>query len=228
VLYRKDIDTFRPLASIIQDHAIILPVMGNPSSDTSMVVDSPVFGKPSELISLNPVYYVLLPSYPHIPELLLNNLTKVVNQPHMEELSSLVSLEQWDDAKIDDLIGFNHGTVYSSICLYIIDAAAMMEWACTSSPHAIKGAVMQQAGKFLRKILGSTGFSYLITETKYLCVYYSRMQGDSELMAIQTVHALNRGLALPAQAAIIPGQHLVVSATSHESKSRMLSFIDAN
>jgi hypothetical protein len=229
ILYRRIDDTLSPIASVnenqppeISDSESLLA-----TAKQSGIVEIPGFEKPKQLISLGVDYYLVLPTKPPLPQSLADSLTKVVSHVRSIGLSSLAPLDYWDDSKIDELIEFNHGLVYSSVCLFMIDASGIIEWAHSVSPHALNISITHHAGRFFTKMMGNSGFSYVFSQTRYLCVFFCRTQSDPELLATQTVNAMKRGLGLPDSVTLIPGSHLALSASGHETKTRIQSFIDA-
>jgi len=229
VLYKRIDVKLIPVASINKDEVPEISDIENLSNTDkeSRIINVPAFEKQMQLVPMGAEYYVLLPKEPMVPESLSEILTKAVCQSHAIALTSYPLLDMWDDSKIDKLLEFNRGMVYSSVCLFIIDASGIIEWAHSISPHALNGSIMQHTGRFLTKVMGNSGFSYTLTDTSYLCAYFCRTQSDPELLAIQTFNAMKRGLGLPATITHIPRPLLAVSTTGHDTKSRIKSFIDA-
>jgi hypothetical protein len=195
----------------------ILPVSGTTTGYATDV----------EPLSMGSGFYVGLPDGPPIPELLVTSLNTVFIRPQVGNLASLQPLDTWDGSKISTLTQFNPGAMFSSVCLFIIDAGGLESSLETSCPHAIKGSIARRAGRFLTRVLGASGIAFMIGETKYLCAYYSHAQGDPELLAAQVARTMQRGLILSGDDTFKTGPYLGAHPTGHKAESAILSFIDA-
>ena len=190
-------------------------------------IEMPAIAPSAELFSLGSGYFAVFPNIPEFTEPLASSLIKVFERVHVSTLSSLQALDTWDDSKTISLTEFSHSSMFSSLCLFIIDAGTLGTSLAATCPHAVQGSIARRAGRFLTKILGASGIAFMISDTRYLCAHYSHAQGDPELLAIQSIRALQRGLAVQDASAFKPGPRLTMNPTSHEAESEILSFIDA-
>jgi hypothetical protein len=229
ILYERIGESLIPVSSKIADQAVD-PIDTNIFLQTSSrftSIEIPSFGSPAILYSFGSGFFVALPNSPRIPESLTSSLIRVFEQSNVSSLSSLQTLDTWQDSKIASLTQFSHGSMFASLCLFSIDASALGTTFATDCPHALQGSIVRRAGRFLTKVLGASGIAFLFSGTKYLCAYFSHTLGDPELLAFQSIKALERGLSVRDASAFKQGPHLTMNPTSHEAESEILSFIDA-